>query len=159
MAKVPRLNRSSIPRAPDFPLPASAPPPRPAWSRAIRPALVVLLALVAYAPTLTNGFPFDDERLIVQNRLITSLRNIPILLTGGYWTIEPGIQTRSGGLYRPLLTISFALDYAAGGLNPLGYHVVNILLHAGVSLGVYGLGRRLFLSPAGATVAGALFAV
>ncbi len=128
-------------------------------TRAVCPVLIFVLAVLAYAPTLINGFPFDDERLIVQNRLITSLRNIPVLLTGGYWAIEPGIQTRSGGLYRPLLTISFALNHAAGGLNPLGYHVVNILLHAGVSLGVYGLGRRLFLTPEGASIAGALFAV
>ncbi len=141
-----------------MPLPRQ-PSSRPAWALAVGPALIFLLAVLAYAPTLTNGFPFDDERLIVQNRLIASLRNIPVLFTGSYWTIEPGTETRVGGLYRPLLTISFALNYAAGGLNPLGYHLVNILLHAGVSLAVYGLGRRLFLTPAAAGVAGALFAV
>ena len=154
------LTRRVTPRAPREQ--AHLPPPPRQLSRGTRvlcPALILLLAVLAYAPTLTNGFPFDDERLIVQNRLITSLRNIPILLTKGYWAIGPGTATQAGGLYRPLLTISFALNYAVGGLNPLGYHAVNVLLHAIVSLAVYGVGRRLFLSPAGATVAGALFAV
>ena len=78
-----------------MPLPRQA-SSRPAWALALCPALIFLLAVAAYAPTHTNGFPFDDERLIVQNRLIASLRNIPVLFTGSYWTIEPGTETRVG---------------------------------------------------------------
>ncbi len=141
---------------------SSAPPgagPQPALTRLFYPGLVLLLALVAFGPTLGNGFPFDDERLVVQNRLITSVRYIPLLLTRPYGAIQPEPGQRPGSVYRPLLTSSFALNYALGGLNPVGYHAVNLLLHAAVSLAVYGLGRRLGLTPGGACVAGALFAV
>jgi tetratricopeptide (TPR) repeat protein len=142
--------------------PAPAVPPAPTGRPRVHllgPCLILALALLAYAPTLGNGFPFDDERFVVQNTLIISLRHLPILLISPYWAIDPGAVKRGGILYRPLLTISFALNYAVGGLQPLGYHVVNLLLHAGVSLAVYGVGRRLFLSRPGATVAGVLFAV
>ncbi len=155
-AKTPRHVRGPAPP------PMSGPPrvpPRPVWARVLCPSLIVALALAAYAPTLGNGFPLDDDRVVVQNRLITSLRNIPLLLTQGYWAIDPGIVSGSGGLYRPLFMISLVLNYAMGGLDPRGYHAVNLLLHAGVSLAVYGLGRRLGLSLMGATAAAAFFAV
>jgi tetratricopeptide (TPR) repeat protein len=140
---------------------ASNPPQdqsRSSWDRGLCPALILLLGFLAYAPTLGNGFAFDDGRLVVQNRLITSLRYVPTLLTHEYWTIDPAM-TRGGNLYRPLVTISLVLNHAVNGLKPFGYHLVNVLLHAGVSLAVYGLGRRWFLSRAGATVAAAFFAV
>ncbi len=139
----------------------NGPPDR---GRALGPAVVFALAVLAFAPTLENDFVYDDVLHVTQNPLITSLGKIPTLLTTGYFagyslTLDPTNRPRGGVLYRPLVTISFALNYAMGGLRPIGYHVVNILLHAGVSLAVYALGCRLLLTRGGATVAAALFAV
>jgi tetratricopeptide (TPR) repeat protein len=132
------------------------------WAGVLWPLLVVLLAVLAYAPTLGNGFAFDDTFIIGHNKLITSLRHLPRMFTTEYWgTVQrPDLAVYvSTNLYRPLVILSLALNYAVGGLNPLGYHAVNIGLHTGVSLAVYAVGRSFFLSPAGATVAAALFAV
>lgn len=49
----------------------------------------------------------------------------------------------TGDFYRPLLNLSFALDYAAWGLRPLGYQLTNLALFAGCALALYGLVRRL----------------
>ena len=118
------------------------------------------MAILAYAPTLRNGFVHDDTFVVVGNRLIGSLRNLPKIFLTDYWgTTQSFDLSALTKLYRPLVIVSFALNYAVGGLQPLGYHAVNILLHAGVSLAVYGVGVRLFLSRPGATVAAALFAV
>ncbi len=130
------------------------------WRKALCPALVVLLALLAYAPTLWNGLAFDDTVIIGENQQIKSIRNFPRIFITDYWGgIERPDLFAATRLFRPLVIATFALNYAVGGLKPIGYHAVNILLHAGVSLAVYGLGVRWFLSPAGATLAAALFAV
>ncbi len=121
------------------------------------PGIIVFIALLAYTLTLGNGLVFDDEEAVTNNRLITSLRNIPTLLTTGYWSGADQDLDRS--LYRPLVTTSFALNYAVHGVKPIGYHAVSILLHAAVSLAVYALGRRLFQTREAAAVAAALFAV
>jgi len=117
--------------------------------------LLVLLATLPFLNTFPNKFAFDDIPAIERNPRIQSLKNIPTLLTTGYWT-----QTRTGGsLYRPLVTISYALNHAVGDLRPFGYHLVNLLAHLGVCLLLYRLALRLFHHRQGALVAAALFAV
>ncbi len=75
-------------------------------------------------------------------------------------------RTRSGqesgkgsSAYRPLTTLTYALNHAVGGLAPAGYHLVNLLLHAGASALVVALALALGLPLAAATLAGLLFAV
>jgi tetratricopeptide (TPR) repeat protein len=163
MAKRSRPARKPAPPIWEPLRPSPVPPPDAAgrpWARALAPGIVLLLSLLAYAPTLGNGLAFDDAVVIGENQLIKALHHVPQMLTTNYWAgIEQPDLVSLTHLYRPLVIISFALNYAVGGLKPLGYHAVNILLHAGVSLAVYGVGRHLFLSRLGATMAGALFAV
>jgi Tfp pilus assembly protein PilF len=87
--------------------------------------LVLLVAAALYANTLRGGFVLDDSSIIRQNPLIQSLRRAPELFLSDYW--EP--TTRSG-LYRPLTTLSYALNFAVAGDRPALYHGVNVLLHA-----------------------------
>ncbi len=123
-------------------------------------ALLLLLSLLAFANAFHNGFAFDDESIIVRNNLLQQLDQIPILFITDYWA---GSHEDSHGwernLYRPLVLVTFALNYAVGGLAPLGYHVVNLLLHMGVSLLLYDLARQIGLSIGAALAASALFAV
>ena len=74
--------------------------------------VVVAAAAAAYANTLYVPFYLDDGIYIVDNRLVRDLSNFTDL---------------SGARYVALL--SFALNYAAGGYDPLGYHLVNIVIH------------------------------
>jgi len=62
-------------------------------------------------------------------------------------------------LYRPLTLFSFALNYAADGLNPRGYHAVNIVLHALCCVLMWHFGAALLGRTDAATVAALLFAV
>lgn len=135
--------------------------PTRSWVQFLGPGLVLLMALLAYAPTLGNGFAYDDTAIVQGNPVIRSLRNVPRLFVTDYWgTLELPDVFRDTRLYRPLVIVSFALNYALGGLHPLGYHVVNLVLHAGVSLAVYAVGIQILgLSCVGATVAAGLFAV
>jgi Tfp pilus assembly protein PilF len=105
--------------------------------------------LVVYLPSLAGGFLYDDVYLIVHNR---SLRHL-----GDLGTVLSADPTR------PLLSLTFALNYALGGLAAWHYHLVNVLVHAGNAALVGALfawmARRSGKPPAVAMVAASLFAV
>src|SRR5204862_509452 len=116
---------------------------------------VALSGLGAFANSQGNGFVLDDLSIIVSNPLIRSLSNLPRIFSSHYW--YPELQ--SGDLYRPLTVATYALNYAAGGLNPWGYHAVNVLLHMACSCLVFLLFNRLLASTTAAGFAAVLFAV
>ncbi len=107
----------------------------------IYPCLLLAVALGLYWNTLGHEFVHDDLTLIQQNRTVTELRWGDIL---------------SHRVYRPVRTLTYALNYWAGGLDPAGYHLFNLLLHALNSILVYWLFRavtgRRTLAVAGALI-------
>ncbi len=120
--------------------------------------LLAFLSVAAFANSFVNDFAYDDEAVIVANRLIKSLVHLPVLFASDYWSSTFGAEL-GGNIYRPLVLASFALNYALGGLDPPGYHLVNVLLHVAVSGLLFVLGRNLGLSYAAALASAALFAV
>lgn len=128
---------------------ASAERPRPDWRGAL---LVVLLAVVVAAPSLRNGFAYDDVFAIALDTRIHELSAWRSWVTGPYWT------SSSDSLYRPLTTALFGLQWALGDGAPWLFHAVNLLLHAAVTAAVLWLASRL-LAPWAALVAAAVFAV
>ena len=90
---------------------------------------VGLTAIACYVNAVGNEFVLDDTRLIRDNLRIRSLANIPHLFASPYWDVA-GPQA----LYRPLVLVSYAVQYATHGLSPAGYSIVNIALHAAVSV-------------------------
>jgi protein O-mannosyl-transferase len=103
------------PRGPAGALAPAAPEASP-W-RARAPLVAAAVALLVYLPSLGGGFLYDDGELILRNPSITDLRAIGTVLR-----YEPA---------RPLLNLTWALNYAAGGLVAWPYHLVNVLVHAG----------------------------
>lgn len=92
--------------------------------RHILPILLIgAIAIALYANTLKNSFVYDDEATIVNNNLIKDLHNLPILFKKDYLIFA------NEASYRPVVTLTYFLDYAFYGLNPWGYHLTNVLLH------------------------------
>jgi tetratricopeptide (TPR) repeat protein len=103
----------------------------PALPARVVPVLVAAAIGLVYANSFTVPFLLDDEGSIVSNPTLGSL-----------WDAlrpPPGGDTVSG---RPLLNVSFALSHALSGLEVWGYHLLNVLIHAGAALLVYGLLAR-----------------
>ena len=99
---------------------------------------LVTAGFLAYANSLSGPFVFDDQLSIVEN---ASIRR--------WWqpsaVLFPERELPVAG--RPLVNLTFALNYAAGGLSVFGYHVVNVALHLVCSLLVFGLVRRTLHLP------------
>ena len=110
-------------------------------------ALLVALVLVVYWPALGGGFVWDDDAYVTNN---LALRSVPGLSQiWGTLTTTPQ--------YYPLVYTSFWLEYHLWGLNPLGYHVVNVLLHTLAAMLLWRVLVRLQLP--GAWLAAGIFAL
>ena len=99
---------------------------------------IVALALATYANATANGFALDDGFLIEANPRIQSLGDVPALFATDLF----GGAYPSARYYRPLVPVSFALEYALVGATPFLYHLTNVLLHAGVCVLIYVLALR-----------------
>lgn len=111
--------------------------PRPEWHA--RPALVLALfvvaAALAWANTWHAPFVFDDHASIVENRSLHDFSSLA-------WLNPPhrGGETVSG---RPVLNLTFALNYSVGALDVRSYHLTNLLIHLCGALALFGIVRRL----------------
>ena len=94
------------------------------------PLAVALAALVVYAGTLAFDFVWDDTLLIQRSYQLHHWRDLWPALTSHFWA---ELQD-SSHYYRPLVTLSFFLDLKLWGLNPLGFHLTNVLAHLATSL-------------------------
>jgi protein O-mannosyl-transferase len=102
----------------------------------------VLLSLAVYAATIGNQFiAFDDPENVLDNYSIRELT----------WTnLRHFFTTPLEFMYTPLVSVSYAVDYQLGGLDPTIYHTTNLLLHLAnvvlVYLVVRALTSRAFLA-------------
>lgn len=110
-------------------------------------ALLVLAVVLAYWPVFSAQFVWDDFDFIVHNDTLRSAEGLARL-----W-LEPGAVTQ----YYPLVFSSLWIEFQLWGLEPRGYHVTNVLLHAANAVLLWRILARLGL-PA-AWLAAAAFAL
>lgn len=94
---------------------------------------VVLLGLAVYANSLDAPFIFDGLHITVPN--LTQLTD---------WSLSSLFRA---GESRPLTFLTFAANYAWGGLDVRGYHVVNLTVHILAALALMGIVRRTLELP------------
>lgn len=91
-------------------------------------AIVLLIAGASLIRVLDNGFVWDDGPFIVQNESLRGPGAFRRIFADG-----DAVGTGSGNpYYRPVTTLSFAIDLWIYGDDPVGYHATNLLLHLGV---------------------------
>jgi len=121
----------------------------PRWVAAA--AAIPAAAFLIYLPSLRFGFvSWDDSMYVLQNPWIRgwSAENLIHIFTKPYFVS-----------YMPLQLVSYVLDFSLWGLEPSGYHLQQIILHALDSLLAFELVRRLFGRFWLAAAAGLFFAL
>ena len=102
-----------------------------------------VITLAAYSNSFRAGLVFDNSTIIVQDTRLRAMtaQNVGLILNEEYW-----YNTMTTGLYRPLTTFSYLVNYTVfgNGPRPAGYHWVNFALHGLNILLVYMLGVVLF---------------
>lgn len=88
--------------------------------------LLATAVVLVYAAGSSNPFHYDDLHSIRDNPHIRSLKNIPAFFTHPeYFTADP-----RSAMYRPIVLVSYALNYALDKSEVRSYHWVNIAVHA-----------------------------
>src|SRR5215472_2203667 len=101
-----------------------------------RIAVIVFAGALAYANALRTPFIYDDSAAVVSNEHIRTLAMPDALFAAR--------ENPAAG--RPVVNYSLALNYAAGGLDPFGYHLVNVALHLLCGVVLFLVARRTFAS-------------
>ena len=109
--------------------------------RRLAPLLVGLLAFVVFLPALHGQFlAWDDDVNLVTNEHYRGL---------GWPQIAWAFSNVRMGHYIPITWLSFSASYAAGGMDPRGYHLVSLLVHAANAIAFYFVARRLVAAARG----------
>src|SRR5205809_588958 len=91
------------------------------WNLWLVPVLIALVTFAAFLPTLQNQFvTWDDGKNFLENAHYRGLG----------WTHIRWMWTTHLGHYIPLTWMTLGLDYLLWGMNPVGYHLTSLLLHA-----------------------------
>src|SRR5438093_5157660 len=119
----PRLLREPVDRAPGK-----------GWVSWLVPLLIAVVTFAAFLPALHNQFVnWDDDKNFLENPHYRGLG----------WTQLSWMWTTHMGHYIPLTWTTFGLDYLLWGMNPRGYHLTNLLLHAANAVVFFFITRRL----------------
>ena len=80
------------------------------------------ISAIIFCNTLGNTFVYDDSVTIVNNNLIKSWDNFHSVFSFNYFILSGELS------YRPIVTLTYFIDYSLWGLNSTGFHLTNILL-------------------------------
>ncbi len=86
-------------------------------------SIIIVLSIITYLNCIPSQFIYDDTSTIVENRLIKDWKNFSTLFNHDYFKYSGELT------YRPIVTLSYFIDYSLWHLNPIGYHIVNMALH------------------------------
>jgi tetratricopeptide (TPR) repeat protein len=92
--------------------------------------VIGLFVALSYAPTFTGGFILDDNTLIKNNPYVKELHSL-----ASYLEQEDGIVENENrgdehtGYYRPLVNLTYWIDYKLWGMKPEGFRTTNLFLH------------------------------
>jgi tetratricopeptide (TPR) repeat protein len=117
---------------------STLPFPRPLLTPVQRVAIVLaMLTLLAYLDSFTGLYLFDDGGAIIDNPTIRQFST----------ALDP-IPNGTPVSGRPLVNLTFAINYAMSGLRVWSYHATNLAIHFLAALALFGLLRRALLLPA-----------
>jgi thioredoxin-like negative regulator of GroEL len=125
--------------------------------RLLHLSMLVAVTVMVWGQSLGNGFVWDDRILIVKNEATISRISLSTALFSDFWSTET--ESGSSNYYRPLVTLSYMVDYALYGLRPAGYHVTNLVIHTVGVVSLWCLLLLLGVTSGTAALAAAVWAI
>jgi len=112
------------------------------------------IVVVAYSLAPLGGLAWDDHSLITETPEVRQRQPLAYYFSHFFWSgaLHPEVQ-----FYRPLVTLSYAVEYQIWGADPAGFHASNVVLHLVCTGLLWGLCRRAGASPDVAAVLAAGF--
>ena len=101
-------------------------------------ALIIAIGVTTYLSSFKGGFFDDDIGSVRDNPHIRKLWPLSEAMSIPLWS-QYTSETVFG---RPILSLSFAVNYALSGPKPWGYHLVNLIIHISAALLMFGIIRR-----------------
>ena len=123
----------------------------------LRRFLVLLLfgvSFAVYLSCLSAEFVMDDYLHVLANPWIKNPKHLPEIFGGSLWSYGGGDTS----LYRPLIHVLFMGTYFLFGSDPMGFHLLNLLLHAGVSVLFFLLAAQILRRRESSTPSAAMLA-
>jgi len=112
--------------------------------------ILFFVGFAAYSSMLEAPFKtMDDQFSIVKNEDIKSFENLPTLFTSSFF--------KGNAYYRPLVSLSFLLEYHLFKENPFFYNLTNLLLHILVSFLIFLIGEKIIKNRSLSFLSAALF--
>ena len=109
--------------------------------RALLPVAVAVLTAVCFLPAVSGSFlNWDDD---------VNFRHSPAYRGLGWDQIRWAFTSMLFGHYIPFTRLTFSVNYVLGGMNPWGYHLLNVLLHGVNAALFYVVARRLLVAAVG----------
>lgn len=121
--------------------------------------ILAVLAIAVYANSTGGEFVYDDTRQILRNSLIQNNALIGKALTSDVWAFKGDGSVVASNYWRPTFTAWHILNYRLFGASPAGWHWLNVLLHAGVTLLAFLFLRKIEFSATVAFAIALIFAV
>ena len=119
--------------------------------------ILILLSFVVYSNIFHNEFVWDDIDQIVRNDAIKDWGYVPQYFTTDLWQMTS--RRDASGYYRPFFLLTLLVQYKIFGLQPWGYHLVSIMLHATCAVLLYFLLMTCFKERRVAFMASVFFVV
>ena len=116
-------------------------------------ALVIILGIALYANAFSNNFVYDDQVTVQKNTFIRDWGNVSKFFSRDYYFRSEEYS------FRPLVTLTYFLDYSFWKIDPRGYHLSNLIFHLLCSITVYLIGKKLLASRTAALLASVIFVV
>lgn len=114
---------------------------------------IILFTFLIYANKFNNGFVRDDFRIIVKNDFIKDIKNIKYVFSKKYFSLTDEWQ------YRPVLTLTYFLNYYLFGLDLKSWHFFNIFFHSLNAILIYFIVLLILKDKLIAFLSGILFIV
>ncbi len=120
---------------------------------------VAIVCFLVFTNAVGGGFVYDDNRQILRNTLIQDNGLLWKALTSDVWAFKGDGSVAASNYWRPTFTLWHIINFRLFGLNPVGWHITNMVLHSGVCVMAYAMLRRWAFSAMTAFAIVIIFAV